>query len=109
MEELMVGAGDLIIIDPCYIKKVQDRYGSDRYDALRCAKVLFDGDDGEYSIEANGTHVCMLGVDSGRIWAFQAEFSCKVEIDAGLSGYKHFPAGKMNVEDFRVVEWGEDE
>lgn len=77
---------DVIITDPCYIKRVSDRSGTLRFDALKLIEVIHDGGDGEFPVETpDGTRY--LGVDSGRIWKLQTEFRCDVEIDSGLSGH----------------------
>lgn len=83
--------GDAIIIDPGYIRGVYGEWDGvlePRFDGLRCAKVLHDGDDGYYNITLNGKKIAGLGVDSGRIWLIEAEFGVYLDIDAGLSGCK---------------------
>lgn len=87
---------DLLVIDPCYIKHIEN----ERYDALKLVKVLHEGDDGEYLISVPSEDVkgSMLGVDSGRIWVLQAEFDFSVDIDAGLSGFISIEDGE-NIED----------
>lgn len=76
---------DLLIIDPCYIKNVKS-CGEDRFDGLKCVKTLYEGDDGMYNVFIGETKVGEIGVDSGRIWALQAEFDIDVEVDSGFSG-----------------------
>ena len=85
METIELDYQDILIVDPGYIKRVvfADEL---RFDALKLVEVLHEGDDGEFTVETP-RGVVMLGVDSGRIWKLQAEFDCKVELDAGLSGY----------------------
>lgn len=88
---MRIKAGQYLIIDPCYIKKVTD--GSDiRYDALKLIK-SWDVDDGAYelvySVDMEDERLSCsgeLGVDSGRIWLLRAEFDCEVETDSGFSG-----------------------
>lgn len=79
---------DLLIIDPCYIKRVGIYWNSEyeeRFDALKHVKTLLEGDDGYYFININGNRH-KLGVDSGRIWILQAEFECDVALEVDLSG-----------------------
>lgn len=76
----------ILITDPCYIKMISDSSNSPRFDALKLVKVLHEGDDGEYMIKA-GDEEEWLGVDSGRIWALQAQFDVEVEMDSGFSGH----------------------
>lgn len=85
METIKLNYQDYLVCDPCYIKGVRCG-GEPRFDALRCVEVLHCGSDGEYEVEWLG-HTAPLGVDSGRIWAMQAEFECEVEIDSGFSGH----------------------
>lgn len=82
MDKIKLDAGDLLIIDPCYIKHVED----ERYDMLKLEKVVYEGSDGLIGVSIDGLPI-ELGVDSGRIWAMRAEFNGEVEVDAGLSGY----------------------
>lgn len=98
METIKLNYKDALICDPGYIKNVQFG-GEPRFDALRCDKVLFEGDDGCYTIETSENRY-LLGVDSGRIWVMTAEFGCEVELDAGLSGYIVLKAN--------TPEWGND-
>lgn len=85
LDEIKLHAGDILIIDPCYIKHVE----GERYDMLKLEKVLHEGDDGEFAIRVGQDKQLpvYIGVDSGRIWALRAEFDGRVVIDAGLSGY----------------------
>lgn len=92
MQTIELKSQDLLIIDPCYIKHVED----ERYDALKLVKVLHEGDDGEYEISTPDKKA-LLGVDSGRIWVLQAEFGFSVDIDAGLSGFIHI--SRKDIED----------
>lgn len=85
MEKVRMSRGDKLIVDPCYIKNVT--CGEPRFDALRCEKVLYEGDDGEHKVVASNGETLWLGVDSGRIWEMAAEFECEVEVDSGLSGH----------------------
>ena len=81
--------GDILIVDPCYIKTVWTTYGEEkevRFDLLRCKRVRHNGDDGCFPVKHNGV-TRYLGVDSGRIWEMEADFDGYVEIDAGMSGY----------------------
>lgn len=87
MTTIKLKYGDTLVCDPCYIKSVKGTMtDGPRFDALKCVETLHDGDDGEFTITYKG-HEDTLGVDSGRIWAMQAEFGCTVDIDAGFSGY----------------------
>lgn len=88
MDIVKLGTGDILIIDPCYIKeaKVSLKDEDHRYDALRLVEAIYDGDDGDIPFDFRGKSYC-LGVDSGRIWALQAEFPCVVRTDSGFSGY----------------------
>lgn len=89
MEVIKVNDGDILIVDPCYIKTVWTEWGGEkeiRFDLLRCEKVLHEGDDGEFPVKYNG-ETRYLGVDSGRLWKMVADFDGYVELDAGLSGY----------------------
>mgnify|MGYP004448004499 CR=1 FL=1 len=76
-------SGELLVVDPCYIKCVSDGK-DDRYDALKHIKTIHEGDDGYYDIiynDAEGnSQVISLGVDSGRLWVTKAEFGCEVEV-----------------------------
>lgn len=86
--------GELLVVDPCYIKNVSDGIDS-RFDALKLERVLHDGDDGEYAVKYNCSGddwtTTYLGVDSGRLWVLRAEFDCEVEIDSGFSGHLVLP------------------
>lgn len=86
---LKMVAGERLICDPCYIKNVSYD-GEPRFDALKCVKVLHDGDDGEYVVSCPIQEKA-LGVDSGRIWVMEAEFDCDVEEECLLSGYMRVP------------------
>lgn len=96
-ETIKVEMGDVLIVDPCYIKNAGTVWGEKdiepRFDLLRCEKVLHDGDDGEFPVEYNG-ETRYLGVDSGRIWQMVAEFEGTVELDAGFSGYWFIKKGE---------------
>lgn len=85
METIKLNYKDYLVCDPCYIKEVRSGERT-RFDALRCIEVLHDGDDVETRVEWRGQEA-WLGVDSGRIWAMQAEFDCEIDIDSGLSGH----------------------
>lgn len=102
MKTINFDLGDLLVIDPGYIKNVSDGVDS-RFDALRCVRVLHEGDDGGYTISVNNKDYFEVGVDSGRIWVLEAEFSCKVEIEAGMSGFRYFPNGTAKPDNFQVV------
>lgn len=82
-DTITLRAGDILICDPCYIKSVSHN-GYLRYDAF-ITKSLYDGSDGEFRFRAKDDYFD-LGVDSGRVWAMQAEFPVEVVIDAGFSG-----------------------
>lgn len=93
--------GDILIVDACYIKGVYGDYGDrnePRFDGLKCAKTLWEGDDGVYTIMNGDKELCRLGVDSGRIWALTAEFEIRVDIDSGFSGEYILSVGEKNVE-----------
>lgn len=94
MKTLELESKDILIIDPCYIKRVHFD-GEDRFDALKCVKTLHDGDDGEFIVCAGGWSIGEIGVDSGRIWVLQAEFGCTVDVDSGLSGEVHIKFGEL--------------
>lgn len=97
MEKLNLLYGDVIVCDPCYIKRVSCKWGGereDRFDGLRLVKSLHEGDDGEFDFKLYGKEFS-LGVDSGRVWAMKAEFGIEVEIDAGLSGYTIIQADEI--------------
>ena len=100
MQNIKLDYGDYLVCDPCYIKSVKCG-GEYRFDALRCERVLHDGDDGEYRIVGQNGDDAYLGVDSGRIWVMQAEFGVEVEMDAGLSGFMVFAASAENA---RTIE-----
>lgn len=94
-------AGDILIVDPCYIKAVYGDYGDrkdPRFDGLKCAKTLWEGDDGVYIIMNGDKKLCCLGVDSGRIWALTAEFDIRVDVDSGFSGEYILSVEEKNVE-----------
>lgn len=86
MQTIKMKPNDVLVIDPCYIKGVDDSI-STRFDALKLVRTLHEGDDGDYYVANNGYMLAELGVDSGRIWAMQVEFWCNVKIDAGPCGY----------------------
>lgn len=94
MNTVKLNYKDLLVVDPGYIKNVVSYGDEPRFDALRLVRVLHDGDDGEYCYHYDN-ELFALGVDSGRIWALQAEFECIVTLDAGLSGYKVLPQGDV--------------
>lgn len=90
MEKIELEYGDGIVIDPCYIKLVNDGFGGNniRFDALKLEKVLHEGDDGSFLVEIEGGgEIEEVGCDSGRIWLMTAEFDCEVTVDSGLSGH----------------------
>lgn len=98
--------GDYLIVDPGYIKKVTD--GIDlRFDALKCVKTLWEGDDGVYRVCNEKGLLKELGVDSGRIWILQAEFDCEVEIDCGLSDY--ILVSDADISKIYIENWEEDD
>lgn len=96
---IKMNAGEWLICDPGYIKKVSYA-GELRFDALRCVKVLHEGDDGIYEV-ITPYFSRYLGVDSGRIWVMRAEFDCEVEEDSGFSGYMKIPE-KYSWEEFKI-------
>lgn len=101
MKTIKLQYGDILVVDPCYVKNVAtvwDGQKEQRFDGLRCGKVLHSGDDGCYEVYYNGEKLNRLGVDSGRIWAFVAEFEVEVEIDSGFSG-QHIIASNKAVEE----------
>lgn len=105
MNELHMKYGDLLIIDPGYIKDVWLEFGGkmQRFDALKCVKTLHDGDDGDYLISVNGD-IKELGVDSGRIWVLRAEFDVNVLLDDGLSGHIHLDKGNYELDNVKLME-----
>lgn len=87
MTTLELRKNELLIVDPCYITNVTARNDdTPRFDALVRVKTLHDGDDGVYVVKY-GDEEHELGVDSGRLWVMKPESGCKVELDAGHSGY----------------------
>ena len=90
MVTLKLEYGDILVVDPCYVKNVATKWDGQkeqRFDGLRCGKVLYSGDDGCFDVWNKDFRLGSLGVDSGRIWAFVAEFEVEVEVDSGLSGH----------------------
>ena len=90
MSKVKMKMGDLLIVDPGYIRSVKGDFGGpdeERFDGLKHVKTLHEGDDGEYEIYHRDTKLGSLGVDSGRIWVLKAEFEIVVDVDSGLSGY----------------------
>lgn len=85
MQKLKLEHGDYLVIDPCYIKSIQQSTGQPRFDGLRLIKA-FDTGDGVFSVYVKNTLADRIGVDSGRIWVLKAEFDVFVEIDSGCSG-----------------------
>lgn len=96
MKTIKLQYGDILVIDPCYIKSVKS-CGDLRFDGLKCVKTLYEGDDGCFDVYRGDEKMYEgLGVDSGRIWALVAEFEVDIELDAGYSGYVSI----MNVSDY---------
>lgn len=95
MNEVKLDYKDLLVVDPCYIKDITT-LGEQRFDALRLVRVLHDGDDGVFLYHYDNEPFD-LGVDSGRVWALQAEFECEATLDAGYSGYKVIPQGNPDL------------
>lgn len=100
--------GEYLICDPCYIEMVEGTFRAEpRFDALRCVKVLHEGDDGSYAVEyknEKGEHEDMvLGVDSGRLWLMRAEFDVDVRIDSGLSGHAIIKNPKLDIDTVELL------
>ena len=72
--------GEILIIDPCYIVEVFDTSHTRRYDALKLVKEKNTNGDGIFDLRSNPENdiIKSLSVDSGRIWALQAEFTCDI-------------------------------
>lgn len=99
MKTIKLTTNDLLVIDPCYIKRVKmpiayskdtDSYDyEDRFDGLKCVRTLLEGDDGFYEIYCSKDYLGSIGVDSGRIWVLKAEFDVDVDVESGMSGVIH--------------------
>lgn len=106
MANLHMNYGDLLIVDPCYIKNISTRWNGfveNRFDGLKCIKTLHEGDDGCYQISVNGD-IKELGVDSGRVWVLHAEFGVDVELEDGFSGHILIPKGEFQLDDIKLLE-----
>lgn len=115
MKTIKMETNDLLVIDPCYIKRVKEpiayRNGEgydykDRFDGLKCVRTLLEGDDGDYEIyHCRGKDIDYLGtigVDSGRIWVLKAEFNIEVDIDSGMSGEVHIHDEQGQIDPVRL-------
>lgn len=78
MKEINLQAGELLMIDPCYLESKS---------GLIQVK-LFSVDDGFHHMLFNGKPTgCGVGVDSGEIAIFKAEKDLTLESSDGFSGH----------------------
>ena len=108
-KELKLNYGDLLVCDPCYIRFVGNYYAKEnkcpRYDALKLVKEFALGGDGDVALRyGDEGFTRMVGADTGRVWAMQAEFKCDVFLDASIEWAGYFVIKNGNAKLLKEME-----